>query len=52
MSQPAESAAPVAAACPITADFLPPNLRKHVDPKKLIVITAGDFRGQDEPAGQ
>ncbi len=35
LAPPAEAAAPaeVASACPITADFLPPNMRKHVDPK-------------------
>lgn len=27
------SEAPTPAVCPLTADFLPPNMRKHVDPK-------------------
>lgn len=30
--------APAAEACPITAEFLPPNLRKHVDPKAPVPL--------------
>ncbi len=34
---PPETAAAVAA-CPITADFLPPNMKKHVDPKAPVPL--------------
>lgn len=35
---PAEAVAEVANACPITADFLPENMRKHVDPKAPVPL--------------
>jgi hypothetical protein len=34
----APEAAPAVAACPITDDFLPPNMKKHVDPKAPVPL--------------
>jgi hypothetical protein len=55
MSTPQPAAAP-SGACPITADFLPPNMRKHVDPaapvplrmmaaKSLVPLSPPDMLG-------
>lgn len=38
MSDTAQAAQTPATACPITDEFLPPNLRKHVDPKAPVAL--------------
>jgi hypothetical protein len=56
MSTPVESTPAAPGACPITADFLPPNMRKHVDPaapaplrmmaaKSLVPLSPADMLG-------
>jgi hypothetical protein len=56
MSTAPQTNPPEAAGCPITADFLPPNLRKHVDPaappplrmmaaKALVPLSPADMLG-------
>ena len=38
VAAPAEPAAADPTACPITAEFLPPNMKKHVDPKAPVPL--------------